>query len=119
ELRVDSTPTSRTAVGAQLGRFELLQKIGEGGMGEVFRAVDRATGVHAALKVLRPEASADPNKLRRFRKEARILSQIKNPYVAGLIEANRDSGIDFLALEFIDGRDLADVVTARGGKLPE
>ena len=110
---------ARIAVGNTLGRYRLIDKLGEGGMGEVFRALDLGTGALAAVKVLRLEASADPVQLRRFRKEARILTEVKSPYVARLIEANQDDGIEFMALELIDGTDLQSVLEAAGGTLDE
>ena len=115
----NALPLRRLVPGSMLGRFELLHKLGEGGMGEVFRAIERATGQQAALKVLRSDASAGPAQLQRFRKEARILREINTPYVANLIEINHDAGVDFIALEFVDGGDLADLLEARGGRLPE
>jgi serine/threonine protein kinase/class 3 adenylate cyclase len=119
KVPVAEAPPPKLAPGMRLGRFELLRKIGEGGMGEVFSAVDRATGLRAAIKVLRADAGSDPAKRRRFRKEARILSEIQNERVAQLIEWNHDAGVDYIALEFVDGGDLLDLLEERGGRLPE
>ena len=120
----ESSPTQRIvtrelAPGQRLGRFELLRKIGEGGMGEVYRAIDRASGQEAALKLLRDDAGNDAARRRRFRKEARILQEVDHPNVAKLIEWNRDGALDFIALEFIDGGDLMELLEQRGGRLPE
>ena len=105
--------------GVTLGRFHLLAKLGEGGMGQVFRAVDLGSGAEAAVKVLHPSASADPVQLQRFRKEARMLAQVDSPYVARLLELNRDGDVHYLALELVEGGDLAQVAEAQGGRLEE
>ncbi|HEX4354650.1 MAG TPA: protein kinase, partial [Polyangiales bacterium] len=116
---VSAAPPKKLGPGSVLGRFELIAKIGAGGMGEVFRAVDRATGHQAAVKVLRAESNAEPTHVQRFRKEARILAEVESPYVASLIEINYDGGYHYIALEFVDGGDLADLLQERGGRLPE
>jgi serine/threonine protein kinase len=112
-------PARALGPGAMLGRIELGVRLGRGGMGEVFRAVDRVSGEAVALKVLRADASRDTDQLKRFRKEARILSELKSPYIARLIELNHDAGTDFLALELVEGQDLAEVQKSRGGRLSE
>jgi serine/threonine protein kinase/class 3 adenylate cyclase len=101
-----------------LGRFRLLEKLGEGGMGEVYKALDEADGSLVALKLLRPEWAARPNALRRFRKEARMLAQVKNPYVTNLLELNEDRGRHYIVLEYVAGRSL-DRVLAERGRLDE
>ncbi|MET0387943.1 MAG: protein kinase [Polyangiales bacterium] len=104
----------RLSQGVRVGRFEIEVKIGAGGMGEVYRAIDRASGQRAALKVLRAVPDAKPALWQRFRKEARILSQIRSPYIANLIEANTDGAVEFIALEYIDGFNLQQLLDARG-----
>lgn len=113
------TGASRIRPGMQLGRFTLTDKLGEGGMGEVYRALDRASGQPAAIKLLHAHLSRDPDKVQRFRKEARVLTQLSSPYVAKLLEVNRDAGVDFIALEFVDGKDLAHHQRKQGGRLTE
>jgi eukaryotic-like serine/threonine-protein kinase len=105
--------------GMQLGRFTLTHKLGEGGMGEVYKAVDRANGSLAAVKLMHAQQSRDPDKLQRFRKEARVLMQLSSPYIARLLEVNRDAGVEYLALELIDGQDLSDYQDTLGGRLSE
>jgi serine/threonine protein kinase/class 3 adenylate cyclase len=117
--RPDERVGSRMLTGTQLGRFTLTEKLGEGGMGEVYRAIDRATGLPAAIKVLHMHAGRDPKKVQRFRKEARVLMQLSSPHIAKLLEVNRDAGVDFIALEFVDGYDLSEYQQTQGGRLPE
>lgn len=97
----------------RLGRFLLGQKLGQGGMGAVYRAVDLADGVTVAIKVLTPGHATQPEALRRFLKEGRLLAEVNNPYVTNLLEANEDDGIPFIALEFVDGISLGDLLERR------
>ncbi|HEV3163010.1 MAG TPA: protein kinase [Isosphaeraceae bacterium] len=96
-----------------LGRFRLLEKLGQGGMGTVFRAQDAADGSIVAIKVLRSNLACQPDALRRFHKEARLLAEIKNPFVTNLLEVNEDSGVHYLALEFVDGQGLDHLLLER------
>jgi hypothetical protein len=91
----------------QLGRFRLLEKLGRGGMGEVYRAVDTSDGTIVAIKTLLPEFARKPDALRRFKKEARLLEEANNPYVANLLEMNEDGGIHYLAVEFVAGQSVS------------
>src|SRR5262249_28424752 len=87
-----------------LGRFRLITKLGEGGMGEVWRAEDPADGSTVALKVLRSDWARDESARRRFLKEARLLGEVNHPNVANLLEVNEDQGIHYLALEYVAGQ---------------
>ncbi len=107
-------PVREPAVGEVLGRFRILQKVGQGGMGAVFKAEDIATGQIVALKTLNLAAAGRASALQRFQKEARLLAAVNNPYVTRLIEVNEDSGIHFLAMEFAAGTDLKKVLKTRG-----
>ncbi|HTU63474.1 MAG TPA: protein kinase, partial [Polyangiales bacterium] len=81
--------------------------------------IDRASGQRAALKVLRADADSNPAHLQRFRKEARILSQLRSPYIASLIEWNHDAGVHYIALELVPGGDLAKWLEQQGGRVHE
>lgn len=96
--------------GAQLGRYYLLRRLGEGGMGEVWEGMDLSSSTSVALKMLRPQIAADPVFLRRFRKEARTLAAVRNPYIANLVEINEDRGMHYLAMEFVEGTSVANVL---------
>src|SRR5262249_51069802 len=98
----------------QLGRFRLLDKLGQGGMGAVSRAEDPASGGLVASKVLRGETARRPEALRRFHKEARLLAEVQHPNVANLLEVNEDAGTHYLVLEYVAGRTLGDVLKERG-----
>ncbi len=98
----------------RLGRFRLVEVLGRGGMGTVYRAEDPADGSTVAIKVLKPALAARPEALRRFLKEARLLAEVDGPQVANFLELNEDDGVHYLALEFVAGIDLARWHAAQG-----
>jgi serine/threonine protein kinase len=102
-----------------VGRFRLERLLGEGGMGSVYRAVDAASGQVVALKLLKPELLADEGVQYRFRKEARVLAAVQSPYVANLVEAELNDELGYIALEFVDGRDLATLLREHARPLDE
>lgn len=103
----DEQEPAELVTGSRLGRFTLLEKLGQGGMGAVFRAIDPVSDQPVAIKTLREEWSRRPEAIRRFHKEARMLAEVNNPYVANLIEVNVDAGIHYLVMEFVEGESLA------------
>ena len=106
------------AAPVQLGRFELIEKIGQGGMGSVYKGIDRSDGEPVAIKILRSNGNNISQAVRRFRKEARLLADAQNEHVTRLIDAGEENGIHYLVMEFIDGIDLRDWLSKRG-PLPE
>lgn len=111
---VAQSPTKR-----RIGRFELEHLLGEGGMGSVYRARDMASGQHVALKVLREDLLSDQAVQYRFRKEARVLKELRSPYIANLIDADISAQHAYIALEFVDGEDLASACDNLGTPLDE
>jgi serine/threonine protein kinase/class 3 adenylate cyclase len=112
EAFVPGSPVARGSSGGRglvrerLGRFLLREKLGEGGMGSVFRGEDITSQTPVAIKVLRDTWLERPGALRRLYKEARLLAEANNPFVTNLIEVNEDSGIHYLALEYVHGTSL-------------
>ncbi len=93
-----------------LGRFRLLELIGEGGLGKVYRGEDMMDGSPAAIKILHPHLAIRPDVVKRFQKEARLLSEVRSPFVANILEVNRDGDMFYLALEFIAGQSLGKIL---------
>jgi serine/threonine protein kinase/class 3 adenylate cyclase len=100
--------------GSWIGRFRLLERLGQGGMGQVFRAEDGADGTTVAIKILRPDFAARGDAFRRFHKEARLLAEVLSPHVANLLEVNEDGAVHFLVLEYVPGRSLGRYLAERG-----
>ena len=101
-----------------LGRYRLLDRLGEGTQGVVHRAQDSADGSMVAIKILRSDRAADPEVLKRFRKEARMLAEVNNPHVVNLLEFNEDDGIPYMVLELVVGESL-DQLLRRHTRLDE
>mgnify|MGYP001586768535 FL=1 len=89
-----------------IGGFQILEEIGSGGQGVVYRAVQIGTARTVALKVIREGAFATSRERRRFENEVRVAAQLKHPNIASVYECGRDGGRDFFAMEFIDGAPL-------------
>ena len=99
--------------GATLGGYRLSGKLGEGGMGEVWRATDEKLGREVALKVLPAAVASDPERLARFQREARVLASLNHPSIATLFGLENFDGRHVLVMELVEGEDLSARV-ARG-----
>ncbi|HVR29987.1 MAG TPA: protein kinase, partial [Thermoanaerobaculia bacterium] len=100
-------------IGSRLGSYEITAKVGEGGMGEVYRATDTRLGREVALKVLPAAFVADAERLARFEREARVLASLNHPNVAAIHEVGEEGGTHFLVMELAPGETLAERM-ARG-----
>jgi Tol biopolymer transport system component len=94
--------------GSRLGSYEVTEKIGEGGMGEVYRATDTRLKRQVALKVLPSALVADPDRLARFQREAEVLASLNHPNIAGLHGLEESGGVRALVMELVEGPTLAD-----------
>ncbi len=95
------------AEGARFGSFELLGRLGAGGMGEVYRARDTQLGRDVALKVLPALFADDPERRARFAREARTLAALNHPHIAQIYGLELQDGVTALVMELVDGEDLA------------
>ena len=102
--------------GERLGPYEILEQIGAGGMGEVYRARDVRLDRVVALKTLRRPIAPDPVARQRFEREARTISSLNHPHICNLYDVGRHDGVDYLVMEFLDGETLAARLTR--GPLP-
>ena len=100
-----------------LGNYVILDKLGEGGMGQVFKARHRRMGRIVALKILPPWASSTPAAVQRFQREVEAASKLLHPNVVTAYDADEAAGTHFLVMEFVEGTDLASLVE-RQGPLP-
>jgi serine/threonine-protein kinase len=97
-----------------LGPYRLLEKLGEGGMGQVYKAMHVAMHRVVALKVIRSEMVAEPRALKRFRREVQAAAQLSHPNIVTVFDAAEIGSTCFLAMEYIDGADLTDLAHQRG-----
>jgi len=104
------------APGATRGPYEIIAKIGAGGMGEVYRARDTKLDRDVALKILPAAFARDPQRLARFEREAKILAALNHPHIAHIHGLDEADGVRTLVLEFVDGPTLADRIAQ--GPLP-
>ena len=102
--------------GTKLGPYELLERIGSGGMGEVYRAHDTRLNRVVAVKVLLGTAGADPAMLRRFEQEARTLAALNHPNILAVHDIGSIDGTPYLVSEFLEGDTLSAKLNA--GPLP-
>ncbi len=116
-MQLPLTPPT-PAIGAVIGRYELVRQLGAGAMGEVWEARDTTGNHDVALKLLRPEIAHDQELLRRFKKEARVLAKVGSTYIANVIDLNDDRGLHYLVLELVSGGSVG-AALKRQGKFPE
>jgi serine/threonine protein kinase len=99
--------------GTKLGRYEIRSKIGAGGMGEVYLAEDLQLRRKVALKILPAELAANHDRMRRFKQEAQAAAALNHPNIAHVYEIGESDGMSFIAMEFIDGVTLRQVIKTR------
>jgi serine/threonine protein kinase/Tfp pilus assembly protein PilF len=104
---------STALTGRTIGRYHVQERIGAGGMGVVYRALDTRLGRTVALKVLLPGLTADPERRSRFVREARAASALNHPNIITIFDIDRVDGVDFIAMEYVAGRTLKDVIACR------
>jgi predicted ATPase len=110
------TPPRAFTSGTKLGPYELIELLGAGGMGEVYRARDRRLDRIVAIKILPAAFSADRERLHRFEREARSASALNHPNIVTIYELGRDSSCHYIAMELVEGKTLRELL--RSGLLP-
>src|SRR3989442_14616985 len=99
--------------GTRLGRSEIRSKIGEGGMGEVYLAQDTKLDRKVALKILPAEIVSNQDRMRRFTQEAKAAAALNHPNIAHVYEIDEVDEQHFIAMEFIDGQTLRELIHGR------
>src|ERR1700719_4555581 len=102
--------------GMKLGPYEIQSPLGEGGMGEVYRAMDGRLDRTVAIKVLASHLSSSPELKLRMEREARAISSLNHPHICHLYDIGSQDGTDYLVMEFLEGETLAERL--RKGALP-
>jgi eukaryotic-like serine/threonine-protein kinase len=96
--------------GQMLSHYRLMEKLGEGGMGVVFKALDTRLNRQVAIKVLPASLTSDPERRLRFQREAQTIAVLSHPNIAVLYEVGREADVDFLVMEYLKGKTLREVI---------
>src|SRR5262245_26880440 len=105
--------------GQSLGSYQILSRLGAGGMGEVYQARDARLERTVALKILPAEVAADAERMRRFVREAKAASALNHPHVATIYEIGEANGVNFIAMEYVEGQTLAAKISGHPLKVNE
>ena len=95
-------------------RYQITERIGIGGMAEVYRAQDNVLGRLVAVKVMLPQYAADPNFTQRFKQEAAAAANLQSPYIVNVYDWGQDEGTYYIVMEFVRGSDLKTAIIERG-----
>lgn len=96
------------------GRYELIEKIGDGGMAVVYKAKDRLLNRYVAVKILRPEYTRDAQFIESFKKESQAAAGLQHPNIVNVYDVGKEGNIYFIVMELIDGRPLSDIIEEHG-----
>src|ERR1700716_3490104 len=94
------------STGSRLGPYEIVGPLGAGGMGEVYRARDTRLGREVAIKVLPAALSSDPERLKRFEREARSASSLNHPNIVTIYDVGVADSVSYIAMELVAGESL-------------
>jgi serine/threonine protein kinase/tetratricopeptide (TPR) repeat protein len=100
-------------IGAKLGNYRILEKIGAGGQGTVYKATDTKLGRAVVIKVLPPELTVKEANLKRFEREARLASALDHPNICTIFDLNDIEGIHFIAMQYVEGKNVRELVSGR------
>ena len=104
-------------VGTTLGNYKILEKVGAGGQGTVYKAIDSKLGRTVVIKVLPEELTAKQANLKRFEREARLASSLDHPNICTIFDLNEISGVHFIAMQYVEGRNVRQLVNGKPLKL--
>jgi serine/threonine protein kinase len=101
------TPYHELATGTVfVGRYQIIEELGSGGMGKVYKAYDAEVKEKVAIKLLRPEIAADQRTIERFRNELKLARRVRHPRVCQMFDLGQDKGAYYIAMEYVSGEDL-------------
>src|SRR5512136_903679 len=106
-------------IGTTVGHYRVLEKLGEGGMGEVYEAEDLRLGRHVALKLLSAHLTDNPPAIERLRREARAASSLSHPHICTIYDIDEAEGEPFIAMELLEGQTLKERLQGRPLGTPE
>ncbi len=101
------TPIKELTTGSTFaGRYQIIEELGQGGMGKVYKAFDKEVNVRVALKLVKPEIAADKNTIERFRNELKVARDISQKNICRMYDLGRDAETYFITMEYVSGEDL-------------
>ncbi|MGD8817888.1 MAG: protein kinase, partial [Acidobacteriota bacterium] len=106
-------------IGSQLNHYKILEKLGTGGMGEVYVAEDTRLNRRVAIKILPEDLAADPERRERFEREAQTIAALNHPNIVTIYSVEESDGLHFITMELVEGRSLGDLVPDGGMKLAD
>src|SRR6516162_10590254 len=96
----------------KLGKYDILEVIGRGGMGVVYKAIDRALGRLVAIKMMTVGSADDPELLKRFYREAQSAGKLQHPNIVTIYDLGDQDGNPYMVMEFLEGESLASIISA-------
>ena len=112
-------PAPKGERSVKIGPYEVIKRIGAGGMGTVYLAVDTDLGRQVALKVLPPSLASKPEMIGRFRQEAQHAAKLRHENIVTLYGCGEHKNVHYLAMEFVEGCNLHEYIDKRGKLTPE
>src|ERR687883_279545 len=104
-------------IGSTLGNYKILEKLGEGGQGTVYKAIDSKLGRTVVIKVLPPELTTKEANLKRFEREARLASALDHPNICTIFDLNQADGLHFIVMQYVEGKNVRQLVAGRALEL--
>jgi serine/threonine protein kinase len=101
-------------LGRTISHYQIVEKLGEGGMGVVYKARDTRLNRFAAIKLLRPDKISSEDRIRRFAQEAQAASALNHPNIITVYDIIEEDGIDFIVMEYVQGKTLDQVIGRKG-----
>ena len=96
------------------GRYELIEKTGEGGMAIVYKGKDRLLNRYVAIKILRPEFTRDKKFIENFIRESQAAARLTHPNVVGVYDVGQEGNIHYIVMELVEGKSLSDIIEEKG-----
>lgn len=109
------TPREELATGSTFaGRYQIIEELGRGGMGRVYKVFDAEIGAKIALKLIKPEVAADPGTIERFRNELKTARDISHKHICRMYDLGREGGLYYITMEYVPGEDLKSMIRMSG-----